>query len=291
MQRENLGIPCKPRPWSTKPLSAPGGCRRRALEDRAHFSRHLGPDDAAHPVDAARARGSGKRGGGVVRLDINESIDALPNRTAGLVDLDEALEAWRQFDARRLKWWNCLFRRLSVETPPKWLKISPQASCAIGTRARVAHEGTVVVGTTAWSGAMSARMRSCVGQGCILRAGLLPAQPAGYQSAAGYQPAPQTCNNTGVHHGFLKSLFARCPTSLNRASFFYDITTLLKDPARPAPVIDGLKEHYRQTPVDLVLGIEARGSFLRRRWPIALGAALCRCASPGNCPPRWSRHL
>jgi len=71
-------------------------------------------------VDAARARGSGKRGGGVVRFDINESIDALPQPDSRLVDLDEALEALAQFDARKAKVVELrFFGGLSVEDTPK----------------------------------------------------------------------------------------------------------------------------------------------------------------------------
>ena len=79
-------------------------------------------------VIAARARGSGKRGGGAVRLDINESIDALPQPDSRLVDLDEALEALAQFDARKAKVVELrFFGGLSVEDTAEVLKISPQS--------------------------------------------------------------------------------------------------------------------------------------------------------------------
>src|ERR1035441_5039650 len=54
-------------------------------------------------VDAARARGSRKRGGGVVRLDLNESVDALPDLDSRLVDLDEALESLARIDTRKAR--------------------------------------------------------------------------------------------------------------------------------------------------------------------------------------------
>ena len=40
---------------------------------------------------------------------------------------------------------------------------------------------------------------------------------------------------------------------------FYDITTLLKDKAGFAQLIDALAAHYIGREIDLVLGIEARG--------------------------------
>src|ERR1700693_29835 len=52
---------------------------------------------------------------------------------------------------------------------------------------------------------------------------------------------------------------------------FYDITTLLKDPAGFKRVIDGLSQRYRSTPVDLVLGIEARGFIIAPAVAYALG--------------------
>lgn len=52
---------------------------------------------------------------------------------------------------------------------------------------------------------------------------------------------------------------------------FYDITTLLKDPSGFKQVIDSLKQHYRSTPIDLVLGIEARGFIIAPAVAYALG--------------------
>ncbi len=52
---------------------------------------------------------------------------------------------------------------------------------------------------------------------------------------------------------------------------FYDITTLLKDPTGFKQVIDLLGEHYRSTPIDVVLGIEARGFIIAPAVAYALG--------------------
>lgn len=52
---------------------------------------------------------------------------------------------------------------------------------------------------------------------------------------------------------------------------FYDITTLLKDPTGFRQVIDLLGEHYRSTPIDVVLGIEARGFIIAPAVAYALG--------------------
>lgn len=43
---------------------------------------------------------------------------------------------------------------------------------------------------------------------------------------------------------------------------FYDITTLLKDKSGFKMVIDSLGQHFRRQPLDVVLGIEARGFII-----------------------------
>lgn len=52
---------------------------------------------------------------------------------------------------------------------------------------------------------------------------------------------------------------------------FYDITTLLKDPAGFRQVIDLLGRHYKSAPIDVVLGIEARGFIIAPAVAYALG--------------------
>ena len=72
-------------------------------QDRAHFFAVSAQMMRRILVDSARARGSDKRGGAVVKVDLNESIDAMPDRPGQLVALDEALDALAQFDLRKAK--------------------------------------------------------------------------------------------------------------------------------------------------------------------------------------------
>jgi RNA polymerase sigma factor (TIGR02999 family) len=96
-------------------------------QDRAHFFAISARIMRRILVDAARARGAGKRGGGAVRLDLNESIDALPGPDHRLVELDEALESLARFDARKAKVVELrFFGGLSVEETAEVLKTSPQ---------------------------------------------------------------------------------------------------------------------------------------------------------------------
>ena len=70
----------------------------------------------------------------------------------------------------------------------------------------------------------------------------------------------------------LKTLIREVPDFPKPGILFYDITTLLKDPAGLAGVIDGLKDQYRELKVDVVLGIEARGFIFAPALAYALGA-------------------
>ncbi|MCX6623378.1 MAG: adenine phosphoribosyltransferase [Acidobacteria bacterium] len=65
---------------------------------------------------------------------------------------------------------------------------------------------------------------------------------------------------------------------------FYDITTLLKDAAGFRAVIDRLKERYAATPVDLVLGIEARGFIFAPALAYALNAGFIPVRKPRKLP-------
>ena len=70
----------------------------------------------------------------------------------------------------------------------------------------------------------------------------------------------------------LKKLIREVPDFPKPGILFYDITTLLRDSAGFAGVIDGLKNHYSGARVDLVLGIEARGFIFAPALAYALHA-------------------
>jgi len=70
----------------------------------------------------------------------------------------------------------------------------------------------------------------------------------------------------------LKKLIREVPDFPKPGILFYDITTLLKERAGLAGVIDGLKDHYKDLHVDVVLGIEARGFIFAPAIAYALGA-------------------
>src|SRR5262249_26498782 len=69
----------------------------------------------------------------------------------------------------------------------------------------------------------------------------------------------------------LKALIREIPDFPKPGIQFYDITTLLKDPKGFKAVIDSLAAQYKSTPIDVVLGIEARGFIIAPAVAYALG--------------------
>ena len=78
-------------------------------------------------VDAARARGSHKRGGGAAKVNVDETPVMSPERDSSLLALDEALEAFSTVAPRQAKLVELrYFGGLSEEEIVEVLKISPR---------------------------------------------------------------------------------------------------------------------------------------------------------------------
>src|SRR5579862_4927008 len=82
----------------------------------------------------------------------------------------------------------------------------------------------------------------------------------------------------------LKTLIREIPDFPKAGILFYDITTLLKDPGGLRGVIDGMKAHYSEAQVDVVLGIEARGFIFAPALAYALGAGFVPVRKPKKLP-------
>ena len=97
-------------------------------QDRAHFFAVAARVMRRILVDAARARGADKRGGGAVKVELNPSLDGLPERGQDLIALDEALDALATLDERKARVVEMkFFAGLSVEETADILKISPRS--------------------------------------------------------------------------------------------------------------------------------------------------------------------
>jgi adenine phosphoribosyltransferase len=82
----------------------------------------------------------------------------------------------------------------------------------------------------------------------------------------------------------LKLLIREVPGFPKPGILFYDITTLLKNPAGLRGIIDGLKDHYSGAQVDVVIGIEARGFIFAPALAYALGAGFVPVRKPKKLP-------
>lgn len=87
----------------------------------------------------------------------------------------------------------------------------------------------------------------------------------------------------------LKKLIREVPDFPKPGILFYDITTLLKDPAGLGRVIDELKSRYAGAAIDVVLGIEARGFIFAPAVAYALGAGFVPVRKPKKLPAETAR--
>ena len=84
-----------------------------------------------------------------------------------------------------------------------------------------------------------------------------------------------------VDCGELKKLIREVPDFPKKGILFYDITTLLKDKAGFATLIDKFSEYYISHVVDLVLGMEARGFIFAPALAYRLKAGFVPVRKPG----------
>jgi len=104
------------------------GADHAQWQDRAHFFAVSAKVMRRILVDRARARGSEKRGGGMARFELNESVDWMADRGRELLALDDALEALAKFDARKAKVIEMrFFAGLGVAETAEVLRISEQS--------------------------------------------------------------------------------------------------------------------------------------------------------------------
>ena len=84
----------------------------------------------------------------------------------------------------------------------------------------------------------------------------------------------------------LKELIREVPDYPSPGILFYDLTTLLKNPAGFHALVDELCGHYAGKKVDAVVGIEARGFILAPALAFRLGAGFIPVRKPGKLPAK-----
>ena len=82
----------------------------------------------------------------------------------------------------------------------------------------------------------------------------------------------------------LKQLIREVPDFPKPGINFYDITTLLKDPAGWQATMDAVTSNYKDTPADVVVGIESRGFFFAPTLAYTLKAGFVPVRKPGKLP-------
>jgi len=82
----------------------------------------------------------------------------------------------------------------------------------------------------------------------------------------------------------LKQLIRSVPDFPKPGILFYDITTVLKDKAGNAELIDAFAQYYIDKKIDLVLGIEARGFIFGPALAYRLNAGFVPVRKPGKLP-------
>jgi RNA polymerase sigma factor (TIGR02999 family) len=95
-------------------------------QNRAHFYGLAAQIMRRVLVDHARSRGYGKRGGGSPHISLEDAIVMSPERSWGLVALDDALKRFAEVDERKSKVVELrFFGGLSVEETAQVLDVSP----------------------------------------------------------------------------------------------------------------------------------------------------------------------
>ena len=82
----------------------------------------------------------------------------------------------------------------------------------------------------------------------------------------------------------LKAKIRHIPDFPKPGILFYDITTLLQDPAGFHAAIDGLAQPFTDHQIDLVVGIESRGFIFGAAVADRIGAGFSPVRKPGKLP-------
>jgi adenine phosphoribosyltransferase len=89
----------------------------------------------------------------------------------------------------------------------------------------------------------------------------------------------------------LKQMIRSVPDFPKPGINFFDITTLLKEPAGLKATIDALSAPYADSQIDAVVGIESRGFILGSAVAQQLGAGFVPVRKPGKLPAKAIKEV
>jgi adenine phosphoribosyltransferase len=89
----------------------------------------------------------------------------------------------------------------------------------------------------------------------------------------------------------LKQMIRSVPDFPKPGINFYDITTLLKDPAGLKATIDALASPYDDAGIEIVVGIESRGFILGSVVAQRIGAGFIPVRKPGKLPAKAIKEI
>ncbi len=89
----------------------------------------------------------------------------------------------------------------------------------------------------------------------------------------------------------LKSMIRDIPDFPKKGILFKDVTPLLSDPASFREAVDLMADNYRNTHIDLVVGIEARGFIIGAALAYRLGAGIILVRKPGKLPYKTHKTI
>ena len=87
----------------------------------------------------------------------------------------------------------------------------------------------------------------------------------------------------------LKDKIRHVPDFPRAGILFYDITTLLQDPAGLRTAIDGVSLPFKEQGIDLVVGVESRGFIFGAAVADRIGAGFTPVRKPGKLPSKTVR--
>ena len=89
----------------------------------------------------------------------------------------------------------------------------------------------------------------------------------------------------------LKQMIRSVPDFPKPGINFFDITTLLKEPAGLKAIVEALSEPYAGARIDMVVGIESRGFILGSTVAERIGAGFVPVRKPGKLPAKAIREV